>query len=248
VVDRRVVILIRGAAHAEPDCRRDLIGEFTERRNDPVGGQVGLDRRVAARDVYADADGTDLIPVRRHATDGHDVAHVPIGHQRDPLRVPRHVLELGQRLLVVFPEDPHASSVIRNRAWQDAVRRWVTLVPPLQTINRIVDVFPAHQQQQIRTQLSFTLQAVYCQQLLPKVSGRGRALALELMIANPAIRALIRDNKAHQIYSIIQTSGKLGMRTMNHSLYELYRTNVVAYDEALSVSTDPAEFTRQIRH
>ncbi len=117
----------------------------------------------------------------------------------------------------------------------------------VQTMNRIVDVFPAHQQQQIRTQLSFTLQAVLCQQLLPKANGRGRALACEIMIANPAIRALIRDNKAHQIYSIIQTSGKIGMKTMNQSLYELYRGNVVDYEDALAVAPDATEFSRLVR-
>ncbi len=114
----------------------------------------------------------------------------------------------------------------------------------VQTINRVVDVFPSHQQQQIRTQLSFTLQAVFSQQLLPKVTGRGRVLAAEIMVANPAIRSLIRENKAHQIYSIIQTSGKLGMKTMNQSLYELYKANAVSFDDALSVSTDPAELMR----
>ncbi len=117
----------------------------------------------------------------------------------------------------------------------------------VQTINRIVDVFPAHQQQQIRTQLSFTLQAVLCQQLLPKTTGKGRVLATEIMIVNPAIRALIRDDKAHQVYSIIQTSGKLGMRTMNQSLAELYKANLVSYDDCLSVSSDRAEFQRLVQ-
>ena len=117
----------------------------------------------------------------------------------------------------------------------------------VQTINRIVDVFPAHQQQQIRTQLSFTLQAVICQQLLAKATGRGRILAAETMIVNPAIRALIRDNKAHQIYSIIQTGGKAGMRTMNQALFDLYRSNAVSYDEVVGASPDPAEFQRMLQ-
>jgi twitching motility protein PilT len=117
----------------------------------------------------------------------------------------------------------------------------------VQTINRVVDVFPAHQQQQIRTQLSFTLQGVLCQQLLPKTNGKGRALAAEVMIVNPAIRALIRDDKAHQVYSIIQTSGKLGMRTMNQSLVDLYRSSAVTYEDALSVCPDRAEFQRLVQ-
>ncbi len=113
-----------------------------------------------------------------------------------------------------------------------------------QTINRIVDVFPAHKQQQVRTMLSFTLQAIFCQQLLPRSHGRGRVLAAEVMLATPAIRALIRDDKAHQIYSMIQTSGKMGMRTMNQSLFELYRANAITFEEALEHSSDPEELKR----
>jgi twitching motility protein PilT len=114
----------------------------------------------------------------------------------------------------------------------------------VQTINRIVDVFPAHQQQQIRTMLSFTLQAVICQQLIPRAQGKGRVLAYEVMIGNPAIRALIRDNKSHQIASIIQTGGQLGMKTMNQSVYELYRRGLISYEDALLHSPDQTEFQR----
>ncbi|MBK8976506.1 MAG: type IV pilus twitching motility protein PilT [Planctomycetes bacterium] len=114
----------------------------------------------------------------------------------------------------------------------------------VQTINRIVDVFPAHQQQQIRTMLSFTLQAVICQTLLPRATGKGRVLAAEIMIVTPAVRALIRDNKAHQIHSIIQTGGQLGMRTMNQSIYELYRAGAISHEDAVHTSPDPAELER----
>ena len=115
----------------------------------------------------------------------------------------------------------------------------------VQTINRIIDVFPAYQQPQIRTQLSFVLQAVFCQQLLSRSDGRGRVLGAEIMVANSAVRSLIRDDKAHQIYSIIQTSGKLGMRTMNQSLFELYRAGgLITYEEALSHTSDPEDLKR----
>jgi twitching motility protein PilT len=114
----------------------------------------------------------------------------------------------------------------------------------VQTINRIVDVFPAYQQQQIRTQLSFALQAVFCQQLVPTANGRGRALAAEIMLANAAVRALIRESKAHQIYSQIQTGGREGMRTMNQSLWELYQKRMISMDEALARSTDKDELLR----
>jgi twitching motility protein PilT len=114
----------------------------------------------------------------------------------------------------------------------------------VQTMNRIVDVFPAHQQQQIRTQLSFTLEAVFCQQLLPRATGKGRILASEIMLANSAVRALIREDKAHQIYSVLQTSGKMGMKTMNQSLFELTKAGLVTFNQALEVSSDPDDLRR----
>ena len=114
----------------------------------------------------------------------------------------------------------------------------------VQTINRIIDVFPSHQQAQIRTQLSFTMQAVFCQQLVPKADGQGRVLAAEIMIANQAVRALIRENKTHQLTSIIQTGGRFGMKTMNQALFDLYRQHLVTYDEALSRTMDPDDLKR----
>lgn len=114
----------------------------------------------------------------------------------------------------------------------------------VQTINRMVDVFPAHQQQQIRTQLSFTLQAVFCQQLVPRADSRGRVLASEAMIATAAVRALVRENRTHQLMSIIQTGGRFGMKTMNQALFDLYRQHQITYDEALTHSTDPEDLKR----
>lgn len=114
----------------------------------------------------------------------------------------------------------------------------------VQTINRIIDIFPAHQQTQIKTQLSFTLSAVFCQQLLPKSSGHGRVLVAEVMLSNSAIKSLIRDNKAHQIYSVIQTSGRIGMKTMNQALYEAYKAGYIKYDVAITHSTDANDLKR----
>src|SRR4051812_772275 len=106
----------------------------------------------------------------------------------------------------------------------------------VQTINRIIDVFPAYQQNQVRTQLSFVLEGVFCQQLLPKMNSRGRALACEIMRPNSAIRSLIREDKCHQIQSHIQTGSKIGMRTMNQSLFELYKSSLISWDECLAHS------------
>jgi twitching motility protein PilT len=117
----------------------------------------------------------------------------------------------------------------------------------VQSINRIVDVFPAHQQQQIRIQLSFVLLAVLAQQLVPGINGEGRRLTAEVMIATTPIRALIREGKSHQLYSVIQTSQGDGMRTMNQSLAELYAKKEIAYDEAMARSQDPEELLRLVR-
>ena len=111
-----------------------------------------------------------------------------------------------------------------------------------QTINRIIDVFPPHQQEQIRVQLSFVLEGIMSQQLLPRASGNGRVLALEILIPNPAIRNLIREDKIHQIYGIMQTGQtKSGMLTMNQSLYELFQKRLITYDDAVGRSSIPEE-------
>ena len=102
-----------------------------------------------------------------------------------------------------------------------------------QSIDRVIDVFPAHQQQQIRVQLASALQAVVTQQLLPRAAGRGRAVASEVLVVTPAVRNLIREGKVHQIYSAMQGGGKFGMQTMDQSLAQLVRANTVTMDVAL---------------
>ncbi len=112
----------------------------------------------------------------------------------------------------------------------------------VQTINRIIDVFPPHQQAQVRTQLSFVLEGVLCQALLPKANGPGRALALEVMVPNAAIRNLIREDKVHQIYSQMQIGqGKHGMHTFNQSLAGLFLRRLITMEEALARSSDQDE-------
>ena len=111
-----------------------------------------------------------------------------------------------------------------------------------QTINRIVDIFPAHQQSQIRTQLSFVLEGILCQTLLPKANGRGRALGVELLIPNSAIRNLIREDKVHQIYGMMQAGqAKHGMMTFNQSLAALYFRRQITMQTALARSSYPDE-------
>jgi len=111
-----------------------------------------------------------------------------------------------------------------------------------QTIERIIDVFPAHQQQQVKLQLSDCVQAVISQLLLPHASGQGRVLATEVMIATPGIRNLIREAEIEQIPTAIQTGSAHGMKTMDKSLKELYHSGVISYDVALSKAKHPEEF------
>ena len=117
----------------------------------------------------------------------------------------------------------------------------------VQTINRIIDVFPSHQQSQVRSQLSFVLQGVISQILVPKKSGKGRVLASEILVVTTAVRSMIRDDKVHQIYSLIQAGSRYGMRTMNQSLYELYMKDEILLDEAMKISPDSDELERMIR-
>ncbi len=113
-----------------------------------------------------------------------------------------------------------------------------------QTVNRIIDVFPAHQQQQIRVQLADVIQGIVAQQLVPTKDGRGRVAALEVMVVTPAIRNLIREGKTHQIRSAIQTGGRMNMQTMDKSLHDLYRRGLISLEEATKRATSPEEFQR----
>ena len=111
----------------------------------------------------------------------------------------------------------------------------------MQTINRIIDVFPPHQQIQVRTQLSFILEGIISQQLVPKI-GCGRTLALEVMIPTYAIRNLIREDKIHQLYAAMQLNQKeTGMFTMNQSLVQLEKNGVITKEHAVEFATDVEE-------
>jgi twitching motility protein PilT len=115
-----------------------------------------------------------------------------------------------------------------------------------ETINRIIDVFPSHQQSQVRAQLAFVLEGVITQTLLQKAAGKGRVMACEILICTPGIRAMIRDDKVHQIYSAMQAGKKHGMATLADDLYRLYMSREVSLEECLRVSHDQNEFLRMI--
>jgi twitching motility protein PilT len=113
-------------------------------------------------------------------------------------------------------------------------------------MNRIIDVFPPHQQPQVRSQLSLVLEGVLSQTLIPRADGRGRVMGLEIMINTPAIRNLIREEKIHQIYSAMQAGTKFGMQTMNQSLATLVQRGLIGRDDALNRSTLPDELNQLI--
>jgi twitching motility protein PilT len=115
------------------------------------------------------------------------------------------------------------------------------------TINRIVDVFPAHQQPQIRAQLSMVLEGILCQTLIPRVDGRGRCMVMEILIPNAAIRNLIREDKIHQIYSAMQSgTGQTGMQTFNQALATAYFNKLITLENALSRSSNSDELKDMI--
>jgi twitching motility protein PilT len=115
------------------------------------------------------------------------------------------------------------------------------------TINRIIDVFPAHQQPQIRAQLSLVLEGVMCQTLLPTVNGKGRVMVMEILIPNPAVRNLIREDKIHQVYSAMQSGqDKFGMQTFNQALATAYLQKQVSLEVALQRSSNPDELQEMI--
>jgi twitching motility protein PilT len=116
----------------------------------------------------------------------------------------------------------------------------------VEAITRIIDVFPSNQQAQVRAQLAFVLEGIVTQCLIPKAKGRGRAMAAEILVVTPAIRALIRDKKEHQITSMMQSGKKYGMQTLNDALYQLYMAREVTAEECLRVSSEPNEFLRMI--
>jgi twitching motility protein PilT len=114
------------------------------------------------------------------------------------------------------------------------------------TIDRVIDIFPPHQQQQIRMQLSVTLEGILCQTLIQKAKGSGRVMAMEIMPVTPAIRNIVREGKTHQIPNVVQAGASLGMQSLDMSLRNLYLQGLITYEDAVSKATNPEEFNRLI--
>ena len=240
----------RGAVAAVYRVIPEQIKGFDELGLPPViGDAVRTPARAGARDgpdrerQVDDAGGDDRQDQHRapraHPDDrGSDRVHPPAqGLHRQPARGAQRHPGLRRALRAALREDPDIVLIgeLRDLETIESALRiaetghltFATLHTnsAAQTINRIIDVFPAHQQGQIRTQLSLVLEGIVCQALLPRADGTGRVVALEILVPTPAIRNLIRDDKVHQIYSTMQTGQeKLGMQTMNQSLATLYLT------------------------
>ena len=116
-----------------------------------------------------------------------------------------------------------------------------------QTIDRIIDVFPPHQQEQIRVQLAGVVEGILCQTLLPAASGRGRSIAVEILLGTDAIRSLIREGKTHQIYTQLEAGGGIGMQTMDRAIADLYKRGRVSRDTALTHARKPEELKRHMQ-
>jgi len=114
------------------------------------------------------------------------------------------------------------------------------------TVERIIDVFPAHQQQQVRIQLASSISGIISQQLIPRADGNSRVAALEILIATSAVRNIIREGKTHQLVSAMQTGGKYGMIMMNNYLVDLYNQGLIDYDEAVRRADDPDYVKKKI--
>jgi twitching motility protein PilT len=178
---------------------------------------------VNQREVFADTHG--FAPALKHVL-RQDPDIVLIGEMRD--------LETIEAALVVAETGHLVFSTLHTNS-------------AVQTINRVIDVFPPHQQEQVRAQLSLVLQGVVSQQLVPRADGRGRCLASEIMIPNAAIRNLIREAKVHQMYSQMQVGQqKFGMQTMSQSLCDLHQRRFITTDEAMGHATEPEELKQML--
>jgi len=150
-------------------------------------------------------------------------------------------------ILVGEMRDPETTSIAVTAAETGhLVLATLHTVDTVQTIDRIIDQFPAAQQGQIRIQLAGVLIGVMSQQLMPNKDNSGRVVAVEVMMATPAARNLIREGKTHQIYSVIQTGAKYGMQSMDSSLRDLFLTRKISKEEAISRAIDPEELRRMI--
>ena len=231
----------RAAARPGPGHRPDRLGQV-----DDAGGDDRQDQHRAAR-AHPHHRGSDRVRPPAQGLPG------------QPARGAQDTQGFANALRAALREDPDVVLIGEMRdleTIESALRiaetghlTFATLHTnsAAQTINRIIDVFPAHQQGQIRTQLSLVSKGIVCQSLLPRADGKGRVVSLEILVPNPAIRNLIRDDKVHQIYSSMQTGQeKLGMQTMNQSLATLYSKRLITLEAAMNASSLKDELEQMI--
>ncbi|MEO0292930.1 MAG: type IV pilus twitching motility protein PilT [candidate division WOR-3 bacterium] len=176
---------------------------------------------VNQRQVGADTDGF-AIALKYILRQDPDVVMIGEMRDRETMEAALNVAETGHLTLATL----HTNSAVES-------------------ISRIVDTFPEERHNQVRAQIAFVLIGIITQSLIPKKTG-GRALAVEILIGTPAVKALIRDNKTHQLYSLMQAGQKYGMVTMNQSLYKLYMDGEITLEDAISYSREPGELEEMI--
>ncbi len=165
-------------------------------------------------------------------------------------RALRQVLRQDPDVIVIgeMRDEETAEAVLTAAETGHLVIATVHTPDTVQTINRIIDMFQEQKHGQVRTQLSFVLNAVIAHRLVPRASGAGRVLAAEILVATPAVRSLIREHKVHQLYSALQTGGRDGMRTMNQNLAELVAGKKITERDALKCTSNEAEFRKTMGH
>jgi twitching motility protein PilT len=158
----------------------------------------------------------------------------------------RHVLRQDPDVILIGEMRDHEtiSTAITAAETGHLVLATLHTVNAAQTVDRVIDVFPPHQQPQVRMQLSVALEGVLSQSLMPKANGKGRVAAIEVMVGTSAVRNLIRESKTHQLPSTIQSGAKEGMQTLNQALRHLVKERVVTYEEALAHTSNPQELAQ----
>lgn len=228
---KRGLILVTGpTGSGKSTSLASIINEVNQRRNDHI---ITLEDPIE----YLHKHSQSIVNQREIGMDSQSYANALRGAMRQDPDV----------ILVGEMRDLETISIAITAAETGhLVLSTLHTIGAVNTIDRVIDVFPPHQQQQIRIQLSAVLVSVVSQQLLPTVDGKGRVAAFEVMHSNPAIRNLIRENKSHQILSIMQTNKRVGMQTMDDSLMELVRNGQVSREIAMTYAQDPSSFGRMM--
>ena len=228
---RRGLILVTGpTGSGKSTTLAAMINYMNQNRNEHI---MTLEDPIE----YLHKHGTSVVNQREIGHDSHSFA----SGLRSALRQDPDVILVGE-----MRDLETISTAITAAETGHLVLSTLHTIGAAKTIDRIIDVFPPHQQQQVKIQLSYVLEGIVSQQLLPKADGSGRVVALETMVINPAIRNVIRDGKTHQMQNIILTNRNLGMQTMDTSLLELYRKRQIDKNTLIKYAVDVDAVSKQV--